>query len=142
MAEPLSAVGSILGLVDVAARTSSQILQLIKEWKNAPDQVHFLYEEIKMSRQVAQQLQMLCEPPKGQALHNFSTFAEAISTQIIRAEPVWKELEQIVYSIRGPVKTKVRNARWMRKCQQVASLQSKLHKIRFTTLEILSSHNV
>jgi hypothetical protein len=91
---------------------------------------------------VLQQLKSLAQELHGKDTHIFLAYAKAISTQIQRVEQVWVELEDIVQSVRGPIKTKLRNEKWMKKSEQVARLQERLHKIRFGTLEMLSSYSL
>jgi hypothetical protein len=86
-----------------------------------------------------QQLKALCETISSHGNNDIIPgCTEAIETHLQRAKPVWEELEEIVQSVRGPVKNKVHNARWMRKARRVLSLQEKLKEIRLSTLEILS----
>jgi len=141
MADPLSIIASIAGLLDIAARTSAGVIQLIADWKDAPKQVHFLSEEISMSQQVAQQLKDLCDTLDEHSFNNMRGSAIAIMTQLNRARPVWTELEELVQSVRISTKSKINNARWLRKAGSVVALQVKLREIRFSTLEILAIHN-
>jgi hypothetical protein len=141
MSDPLSTIASVAGLIDIAARTSSQVLRLITEWKDAPKQIYFLSEEINMSQQIAQQLKELCDTL---AEHNFGQIRGcdiAINIQLNRAKPVWAELGEILQSVRGPVTSKVHKGTWMRKASRVVSLQGKLRDIRFSTIEILGIYN-
>ena len=138
MAEPLSTVAAIVGLVDVAAKISSQVLRLAREWKDAPAQIRSLSEEIDMSHCITKELKALCELLEGQSQP--SEYAEAISTQIKRARPVWTELEKIVQSVQGPLKRKVRRDKWMVKAYRVAALQGQLREIRTSTRDILIIH--
>lgn len=138
MAEPLSTIVSVVGLIEIAARTSSQVLRIVREWKDAPAQIHLLSEEIKMSHGIAKELKALFEQLDGQPQP--PGYAEAISTQIRRAAPVWIELEKIVQSVRGPLKQKARRNIWMRKAYRVAALQGQLREIRTSTRDILSIH--
>lgn len=141
MSDPLSAIAGIAGLIDITARTSSQILQLIDDWKDAPRQVHFLAEEINMSQHVSQQLKDLrCVLVRHNVdrLHQYDT---ALNVQLDRVKPVWAELAEILASVKGPVANKLRKGKWMRKASRVAYLQGKLRDIRFSTLEILGIYN-
>jgi len=141
MADPLSIIASVAGLLDIAARTSAGVIQLIEDWKDAPKQVHFLSEEINMSQQVAQQLKDLCDTLDEHSFNNMRGSAIAIMTQLNRAKPVWTELEELVQSVRISAKSKINNARWLRKAGRVVALQVKLREIRLSTLEILAIHN-
>jgi len=141
MADSISAISAVIGLIDVAARTSSQIVQLIAERRDAPKQLHFLSEEVSMSRQVAQQLKAFCNTLVIHRFDQVPECAKAIMIQLDRARPVWAELEEIVRSVRGLVNSKVHNERWVRKPTKVVSLQAKLRDPRFSTFEILGIYN-
>ena len=138
MAEPLSTIAAIVGLVDVVAEISSQVLHLAREWKNAPAQIWSLSEEIDMSHHIAKELKALCQLLEGQSQP--PGYAEAISTQINRARPVWTELEKILQSVQGPLKQKVHRDKWMVKAYRVAALQGQLREIRTSTRDILNIH--
>jgi hypothetical protein len=138
MAEPVSTIASIIGLLDVAAKLSSQASRLAREWKDAPTQIRSLSEEIDMSHHIAKELKALCELLEEQSQP--PGYAEAISTQIRRARPVWTELERIVQSVQGPLKQKVRRDKWMVKAYRVAALQGQLREIRTSTRDILNIH--
>ena len=138
MAEALTTVAAIVGLVDVAAVISSQVLHLAREWKNATAQIQSLCEEIEMSHHISKELKALWELLEGQSQP--PGYAEAISTQIKRARPVWTELENIVQSVQGPLKPKVRRDKWMVKAYRVAALQGQLREIRTSTRDILNIH--
>jgi hypothetical protein len=139
--DPLSTISRIASLIDITARTSSQLLGLIAEWKDAPKQVHFLSEEISMSRQIAQQLKYLCHTLEEENCSRVQGFTEAIITRLNRAKPVRAELEEILKSVRDPVPSKIHKERWLRKAKRVVSLQGKLREIRFSTLETLGIYN-
>lgn len=141
MADPISAVASIAGLIDIAARTSSQALKLIDDWKDAPRQIYFLAEEMKMSQQIAQQLKYLCDALASQNVTQLHGFDTTLNVQLNRAKPVWVELRDILQSVKDPVKGKLCRSRWMRKASRVVSLQSKLRDIRLSTLEIVATYN-
>jgi hypothetical protein len=139
--DSLSMISGMVGLIDITARTSSQLLGLIAEWKDAPKQVYFLSEEVSMSRQIAQQFKDLCHTLEEENCSRVQGFIEAIITQLNRAKPVWAELEEILRSVRGPVPSKIHKERWLRKANRVVSLQGKLREIRFSTFEILGIYN-
>jgi len=142
MSDPLSILAGVAGLVDIAARTSSQVLRLIAEWKDAPKQIYFLSEEIHMSQRIAQQLKTLCELLVEQNPTQIPGCDIAINIQLNRAKPVWAELGDILQSVRNPVTGKVCKGIWMRRASSVVSLQGKLRDIRFSTIEILGIYNV
>jgi hypothetical protein len=142
MADPLSNISSVTGLIDVAARTSSQVMRIIAEWKDAPKQICFLSDEINMSQQIAQQLKTLCESLRAHDTNQTAECEIAINHQLKRAKPVWAELGEILQSVRGPVGSKLRKGTWMRKASRVVSLQVKLRDIRFSTIEILGIYNM
>lgn len=137
MAETITAITSLMSLT---TRTSNQIARPIQEWKDAPTQVQLLAEEVESLRNVLLHLtalaQQLNEEQKSQSL---AGYAEAITSQLQRVEPIWAVLDEILRSVSGPLNNKVRRDRWIKKTRMVNELQERLHKIRFSTMEILSS---
>ncbi|CZR64918.1 uncharacterized protein PAC_14818 [Phialocephala subalpina] len=140
MSNPLSAIASIAGLIDIAAETSSQVLQLIHDWKDAPKQIHFLSQEINISRQIAHQLIELRDLLANHNVNQLLSYDTALSVQLNRAKPVWAELEEILGSVKSS-DSKLCKAKQMRKGSRVVSLQGKLREIRFSNLEILGMYN-
>ena len=88
MADPLSTIASVAGLIDIAARTTSQVMRLLAEWKNAPNEIYFLSDEMKMSQQIAQQLKSLAEALIEQNSNQIPGGDLAINLQLSRAKPI------------------------------------------------------
>lgn len=135
MVEIASLLLAIAGGVDITTRTSSELRRIVHEWKDAPDQVASLSEEIINSRRVALQLKEFCEKLELDSLD--AVYAATIHSQIRRAEPLWVHLEKIVQSIRAPT-GRLRKERWIKNVHKVAVLQEKLRLLRFATVEIPS----
>lgn len=135
MAEIASLLLAIAGGVDIATRTSSELRRIVHEWKDAPEQVASLSEEIINSRRVALQLQEFCEKLEIHSLD--AVYVAAISSQVRRAEPLWVQLENIVQSLKAQ-KGRLRKERWIRNKHKVTFLQEKLRLLRVATVEILS----
>lgn len=76
---------------------------------------------------------------KAQRSQSLAGYTEAIALQLQRVEPIWAALDGILRSVSGPLNNKVRRDRWIKKTRMVDELQERLHKIRFSTMEILSS---
>jgi hypothetical protein len=141
MTDPLSAIASILGIIDVSLRTSLIVLQLIQEWNEAPKQVRALSQEIAMSRDVTQRLQELCKAIQRHQLDEVPSCTNSITVQLDRAKPLWAELEQILLFVCGPKRHKARKLAWMRKAPRVASLQAQLQEIRSSISHILNIYS-
>jgi len=138
MADPLSPVASICGVVEAAARISSVVVPLIREWKDAPKQILSLSQEIDVSYRISTKVMALCEQLDGQS--DPPWYAESISKQIERAKPVLSELEAILTSVQGRLKHEVRRGIWITKAHRVTALHGQLQQIRTNTQEIISIH--
>ncbi|QDS73771.1 hypothetical protein FKW77_005310 [Venturia effusa] len=136
MASPFT---SIDNLISLTSNTSSKVLRLIKEWKDAPEQVNFVHEEMEAWRRILHQLQELCTQLNGRNIQALQLYADDISAQLKRIEPEWKQLEEIVLSVTDPLVASVRKDRWMKNAHKVAKLQDRVHKIRFSIMEVLHS---
>jgi hypothetical protein len=141
MTDPLSAIASVLGTIDVSLRTSLMVLRLIQEWNEAPIQVRALSQEIIMSRDVTQRLQELCKAIQRHQLNEVPSCTDSITVQLDRANPLWAELEQILLLVCGPKRNKARKLAWMRKAPRVASLQAQLQEIRSSVSHILNIYS-
>jgi hypothetical protein len=142
MADPFSVVVGVAGLLDLAAKSSAQVLRLIDKWKDAPRQIQFLAEEVNMSQQVAQQLKDLRETLERSNSLQIQGYDTAINLQLQRANPIWTELYQILVEFKATTTSKRQKVMWVKKASRVVTLQGKLRDVRFSTLEILAMYNV
>lgn len=142
MADPFSTIAGVAGLVDILTRMSYQVSRLITEWKDAPQQIHFLSEEVRISRNVTRQLKDLCNTLREHNLTEAHDCANATVAQLSRAKPVWEELEDILRSARCFTTSKIREDLWMNKSNRIATLQGRLQEIRFCTMEVLGIHSM
>ncbi|KAF2805404.1 ankyrin [Mytilinidion resinicola] len=138
MADPLSGIAGVVGLLDVATRTSSQVWKLIEAWRSAPTQILDLSEEIHTSRRVISQLQTACDTVTD--VTEFDPFIEVFTTQIDIARTVCMGLESILQSISGTSldsRRRIRKERWLQARSKVADLQSQLGRVRSNIMLIL-----
>ncbi|KAF2489235.1 hypothetical protein BU16DRAFT_544640 [Lophium mytilinum] len=138
MADPLSAIAGVVGILDVAARTSSQVWKLIEAWRNAPTQILDLSEEIHTSRRVSTQLQTMCDALKG--VSESDPFVEILAAQIDTARTICVSLDAILQSIGSTspdTRRRIRKEKWLQAKSKVADLQSQLARVRSNVMLLL-----
>ena len=135
MAEIVSLVLAVAGTLDVAARTSSIVARLMRDWKEAPAQIALLSEEIKVQRYMMLQLKEFCESPSASSRNAFQV--TVINSLLQRADSLWLELERIV-EILDKRADRERKMKWIGNAHKVASLREKLRELRLAMLEMLS----
>jgi hypothetical protein len=97
VAEVISFVLTIAGSVDVVARTSFAIAQLLGEWKEAPTHITSLSQEVKHFHDVTVKLNEFASH-LGNGMQT-DVYVTALSDLMRRAEPSWAQLEKIVQSL-------------------------------------------
>ena len=137
MAELVSFILAVASGVDVVARTSFAVAQLIGEWKDAPAQIVSLSDEIKHFHDVTMKLKEFSS--QLETCSRDDLYVAAISSLIHRAEPYWAQLQNIIQSLTGPT-GHLRKQKWLRVAHKVSSLQEKLRGLRLATIEVLSIH--
>lgn len=137
MAEIASLVLAISSGVDIVARTSFAIGQLIVEWKDAPAQVLSHSEEVQQPHNISKKLKDFSS--KLEACSRDDIYVAAITSLISRAEPQWAQLQYITQSLIGPG-GRTRKQKWLRVAHKVSSLQERLRGLRLAIIELLSIH--
>lgn len=125
MGDPLSAIAGVIGLADVAARTSSLVWRLVVQWRDAPAQLLLLQEDLRNFSHVAGLLQVVCETTKERSGSQKYALLEPLSTQAEIATRTWLELQAIVESISAAPeigRSRIRRERWLAKRSRVAVL--------------------
>lgn len=122
--DPFSALASIVGVADVAARASTTIWKVINEWRDAPAQLGELQEEIHASTDI---------------------FKELIATQLLKAKSAWTDLEGILNSVLplpAAGRTRIRKDKWMTQKGKALRLQGVLKEVRSQILVALSLQGI
>jgi len=145
MAEPLSIAASVVGLLDVAARTSLVAWRLQDEWRDAPEKLHHLAEEIRHSRRIFEQLQNLFDAVNSQESHRTHGFRDALISQIMLATPILVGLERNLQSIirkSSGGDSRIRRVAWMARQASLVKFQTLLKNVRFNVVEIVLAHQL
>ena len=143
MAEPLSAIAAVVGLVEIAAKSCSRVVGLVSEWRDAPHQVQSLVQELLLSQQITKDLEAFCRRLEAQGQLEQTPqpyYGGVLQTSIERATLLWTELENIVRSVQKSDKRQIRKDKWLVRSRRVADLQEQLREIRNGIKDILNLH--
>ena len=143
MAEPLSTIAAVVGLVEIAAVTSSHVVRLARKWRHVPSQIESLSQELLLSHQTTKDLEAFYRQLEAQAQRQQvpqPNYVSALWASMERAALVWTELESILRSVQGSGKQKHKRATWWIKSSRIADLQGQLQEIRLGIRDILDLH--
>ena len=127
----------------MAARTSLAAWRLQDEWRDAPEKLHHLAEEIRHSRRIFEQLKNLFDAVNSQESDRTHGFRDALISQIMLVTPIWVELERNLQSIirkSSGGDSRIRRVAWMARQASLVKFQMLLKNVRFNVVEIVLVH--
>lgn len=154
--DPLSLVARVIGVSNIAVRTTSSLYQLINVWHDAPQDVHHLGDQISSTgdffRMIGKELNISTVGNANiSADASFGSYAD-LSTLVEAATSIVTEIGQIIQEINSPSKSteyidlgeldhrvagRTRRSRWIVKRKKVLKLQSMLLDTKRLILERL-----
>jgi hypothetical protein len=142
--EAFAVISAAASLLDVAARSSSVIVELIASWRAIPVEVVALSNEVSDSRLILSELHRLAEQARCDPTGRYQSYASALFEQIQRARPVWDELQGSIveFTIKEnqPQQiSKIRKLRLLRKLSSLERLRCTLRQSRLNIMELLVS---
>jgi len=146
--EAISAVSSVLSIVDIIIRSSNAINQLISNWKRVPIELVALGNEINDSETVLIQASQIirCFKTGSDTVQNYTvSYVSAIERQLEQAMPIWNELEATLQKFAADdnaatIKiSKHKKYRWMKNRGKLEELRTALKDKRHNITELLVS---
>ncbi|KAI1313279.1 hypothetical protein F5Y03DRAFT_338577 [Xylaria venustula] len=141
MADPFSIAAGVVGVTDVAVKTSSKLRSLISEFRDAPKlildlsneatEISFVLERFKESQQAVQSLH---EPQHDAA------FLAAFNDQLTKARSILMDLESLAATL-STANSSTERFKWLRKKKHAANLKNKLRAVTGRMNEMLVAHN-
>jgi hypothetical protein len=145
--EVVSVISAAVSLVDVAARSSSVILELIVSWRAIPVEVVALSNEVNDSRLIYSEVYRLATQAQREPAGRYQCYASALQEQIRRAKPIWDELHGSIveFASNGNQRhqlSKIKKLRFLRKLPGLERLRCALRQSRLNISELLISFSV
>ena len=146
--EAISAVSSVLSIVDIIIRSSNAINQLISNWKRVPIELVALGNEINDSETVLIHVSQIirCFKTGSDIVQNYTaSHVSAIERQLEQAMPIWNELEATLQKFAADdnaatIKiSKHKKYRWMKNRRKLEELRTALKDKRHNITELLVS---
>ena len=144
MGEAFAILAGVVGLLDITARASRHVRNLMYEWENAPFHFQVLFNEINDSNLVLDHVKTACEAIITRTGDGSGTLGQALDNQIKRSEPMWLEVNNLLGSIGSISSTgtiQMRRRRWYKQQRRAGELQSDLRNARLRFMELLASYN-
>jgi hypothetical protein len=147
--EAAGAISAAVSLLDVAARSSNAICDLISNWRNVPIEIIALGNEVSDSKAVLNQtcylLHRLRDAPSRQTPNPVYFPVRSIEQQIHRALPVWAELQDLLAQFDqdgedgGTRCSKARRFRWLKCRKKADQMKRSLRERRMGIMELVIS---
>jgi len=141
MVEPLSIAASALGALDVGARVSTGILDIIRKWKNAPHEIVALHNEITDLRVVLDQMVYAYQILSDGLAYQDAGFVAAVHDHLEKALCYLKSLQTFSMELQH-LKGARRWKRWLGSQNEVNSMRANLNIIRTELSQLFLAQNM
>lgn len=142
MAEPISLVASVAGLLDVSLRSSKALHSLQSQLKNAPNLIRALSNEVEDLKAVLARVEDTAKASKASAQHTPSITATIIDleAQLLKAKAILADLDTLTKKLAAEKPT-LKRIKWCLKQSRASELQTDLKEVRTKINELLVAHN-
>ncbi|KAM6509572.1 hypothetical protein FALCPG4_017224 [Fusarium falciforme] len=142
MAESISLVASVAGLLDVATRAFSALHNLQTQLRNAPDLIRALSNEAADLKAVLARVDDVRKTTEATGLDTPDGVAalEDLETQLSKAESILADLDALAQKLLAEKMT-LKRVKWCLKKSRASELQTRLKEVRLKINELLVAHN-
>ena len=142
MAEPISLVASVAGLLDVATRAFSALYNLQTQLRHAPDLIRALSNEAADLKAVLARVDDVRKTTEATGLDTPDGVAalEDLEAQLSKAESILADLGALAQKLLGERMT-LKRVKWCLKKSRASELQTRLKEVRLKINELLVAHN-
>ncbi|KAJ3463757.1 hypothetical protein MRS44_008543 [Fusarium solani] len=142
MAEPISLIASVAGLLDVSLRSSKALHSLQSQLRNAPNLIRALSNEVEDLKAVLARVEDTAKASKasGQHVPNIAATVIDLEAQLLKAKVILADLETLTKKLAAEKPT-LKRIKWCLKQSQASELQTDLKEVRTKINELLVAHN-
>ncbi|UPL04194.1 hypothetical protein LCI18_015128 [Fusarium solani-melongenae] len=142
MAEPISLIASVAGLLDVSLRSSKALHSLQSQLKNAPNLIRALSNEVEDIKAVLVRVEDTAKASKASPQHATGIAATIIDleAQLLKAKVILADLDTLTKKLAAEKPT-LKRIKWCLKQSQASELQTDLKEVRTKINELLVAHN-
>lgn len=142
MAEPISLIASVAGLLDVSLRSSKALHSLQSQLKNAPNLIRALSNEVEDLKVVLARVEDTAKASKAGGQHDPSIAVTIIDieAQLVKAKAILADLDTLTKKLAAEKPT-LKRIKWCLKQSRASELQNALKEIRTKINELLVAHN-
>ncbi|RSL89936.1 hypothetical protein CEP51_000961 [Fusarium floridanum] len=142
MAEPISLIASVAGLLDVSLRSSKALHSLQSQLRNAPNLIQALSNEVEDLKAVLARVEDTTNASKtsGQHVPVITATTADLEAQLQKAKAVLADLDILTNNLAAEKPT-LKRIKWCLKQSRASELQSELKEVRTKINELLVAHN-
>ncbi|RMJ18629.1 hypothetical protein CDV36_001718 [Fusarium kuroshium] len=142
MAEPISLIASVAGLLDVSLRSSKALHSLQSQLRNAPNLIQALSNEVEDLKAVLARVEDTTKASKSSGQHVPAITATMVDleAQLRKAKVTLSDLETLTKNLAAEKPT-LKRVKWCLKQSRASELQSELKEVRTKINELLVAHN-
>ncbi|KAL2673632.1 hypothetical protein Neosp_012075 [[Neocosmospora] mangrovei] len=142
MAEAISLVASVAGLLDVATRAFSALHNLQTQLRNAPDLIRALSNEASDLKAVLARVDDVRRNTEatGFGTPDGSAALDDLEAQLCKAKFILADLDALAQKLLGENMT-LKRVKWCLKKSRASELQTRLKEVRLKINELLVAHN-
>jgi len=140
MAEPFSISAGALGVLDVGTRLSKRLRQITQTWKNAPQEMLSLQNELEDLNLVLDEIQA-CQQSIVAASQHDTAVATNLQGYIREARRHFETLESSLDEMSRLKKYK-KKFQWVREQGKISGIQKQIRVVRERIKDLLVTHNV
>ncbi|RTE76990.1 hypothetical protein BHE90_008552 [Fusarium euwallaceae] len=142
MAEPISLIASVAGLLDVSLRSSKALHSLQSQLRNAPNLIQALSNEVEDLKAVLARVEDTTNASKTSRQHVpvITATTADLEAQLQKAKAVLADLDILTNNLAAEKPT-LKRIKWCLKQSRASELQSELKEVRTKINELLVAHN-
>ncbi|RSM20305.1 hypothetical protein CDV31_000800 [Fusarium ambrosium] len=142
MAEPISLIASVAGLLDVSLRSSKALHSLQSQLRNAPNLIQALSNEVEDLKAVLARVEDTKKASKSSGQHVPAITAAMVDleAQLRKAKVTLSDLDTLTKNLAAEKPT-LKRVKWCLKQSRASELQSELKEVRTKINELLVAHN-
>ncbi|RSL45995.1 hypothetical protein CEP53_010521 [Fusarium sp. AF-6] len=142
MAEPISLIASVAGLLDVSLRSSKALHSLQSQLRNAPNLIQALSNEVEDLKAVLARVEDTTKASKSSGQHVPAITATMVDleAQLRKAKVTLSNLDTLTKNLAAEKPT-LKRVKWCLKQSRASELQSELKEVRTKINKLLVAHN-
>ncbi|CAM1507507.1 Fc.00g071480.m01.CDS01 [Cosmosporella sp. VM-42] len=142
MAEAISLIASVAGLLDIALRSSKALHSLQSHLRNAPDLIRALSNEVADISVVLARVEDMKNASKAAGLNvpNSAAILVDVEVQLRKAKTILIDLDALTKKLAAET-PKLKRVKWCLKKSRASDLQSGLKEVRTKINELLVAHS-